>query len=148
MDMQARLADDLKTALRSGDADRKRTLRLMLAELKNAAIEAHGELDEKTVSVILQRQARQRKEAIEEYEKAGRDDLVASEAAELAIIEEYMPHQMTEAEIEAAAREKIAEVGATGPQDMGRVMGPLMQQLAGQADGATVNATVRRLLAE
>lgn len=147
MSLSERLSEDLLSAVRSGDEDKKRTLRLLIAELKNAAIEAREELGDDAALAVLQRQARQRRDSIEEFAKAGRDDLVASEQAELDIIESYLPQQMSPEEIEEAARRQIEAVGATGPSDMGRVMGPLMKELSGRADGRLVNETVRKLLA-
>jgi uncharacterized protein len=146
-DLEQRLAEDLKAALRAGDEDRKRTVRLLIAAMKNARIDAPGhQLDPAAQLTVIQRQARERRESIAAYEQGHRPDLVAREQAELTIIESYLPTQLTEAEIEAAARRQIEAVGARGPQDMGRVMGPLLQQLAGRADGRTVNEVVRRLL--
>jgi uncharacterized protein YqeY len=147
MDLEQRLAEDLKSAMRSGDEDRKRTIRLIITALKYARIEARGELDESAQLTVLQRQARERRESIAEYERGRRPDLVAREQAELSIIDDYLPKQLTDEEIEAAARQQIAAVAASGPQDMGRVMRPLVKQLAGRADGARVNAIVKRLLA-
>lgn len=146
MDIEARLQADLREALRSGDEDRKRTLRSLLAALHNARIEARGPLDEAAQLAVLQRQARQRRESIAEYSRGQRPDLVAREEAELAIIESYLPGALSASDIEAAAKRMIEQVGAQGPQDLGRVMGPLMKELAGRADGKEVNAIVRRLL--
>jgi uncharacterized protein YqeY len=103
-------------------------------------------LNEAEEIAALQRQARQRKDSIEAYHAVGRDEAEAQETAELAIIEEYLPKQMGKDEVEAVVREVIAKVGATGPGDKGKVMGPLMQQLKGQADGNLVNSTVTELL--
>lgn len=144
--LEARIADDLATAMKAGDDDARRTLRLLRAALQNARIEGRGTLDEDGVVAILARQAKQRREAMAEYARGGREDLVAREAAELAIIEGYLPKPLDEEELAAAVRAQIAAVGATGPADMGRVMGPLMKELAGRADGEAVSALVRRLL--
>ncbi len=153
--LETRIASELTEAMRRGDEDRKRTLRSLRAAIKTAEMEAvrlgqlqRGQsLDEATVLGVLQKQAKQRRESIALYREGGRDDLVAVEETELAIIESYLPKQMSEEEIEAAAREQIADVGAEGPSDMGKVMGPLMQSLEGRADGKLVSAVVRRLLA-
>ncbi len=146
MDFESRLNADLKDALRSGDEDRKRTIRLLLSALHNARIDARRPLTEGEQMAVLQRQARQRRESMAEYERGKRPDLVAQEAAELAIIETYLPAALSMEDLEAAARAVIERVGARSPQDMGRVMGPLMKELAGRADGQTISAVVRRLL--
>ncbi len=148
MDLESRLNADLKDALRAGDEDRKRTIRLLLAALHNARIDARGPLSESDQLAVLQRQARQRRESMAEYGRGNRPDLVAQEAAELAIIESYLPAALSVEELEARARAAIERVGARGPQDMGRVMGPLMKELAGRADGQTISAVVRRLLTD
>jgi uncharacterized protein YqeY len=147
MTLDEQLQADLKDALKAGDEDRKRTLRSVRAAVQNAAIDARGPLDDAAVTAVLRKQAKQRRDAIAEFERGGRPDLVASEQAELDIINGYLPPAMGEADVEAAARAMIAQVGATGPSDMGKVMGPLTKSLAGQADGQTISAVVRRLLA-
>ncbi|MFN2115461.1 MAG: GatB/YqeY domain-containing protein [Anaerolineae bacterium] len=147
MTLEQRIDDDYVTALRAGDDGRKATLRLLRAELKNATIANGGPLDDEAVTRLLAQQAKQRRDSAAQYGAAGRDDLVANEMAELAVIEDYLPRQLAPEEIEEAARRLIDEVGATGPADTGRVMGPLMAQLAGQADGKQVSEIVRRLLA-
>lgn len=147
--LRERLRDDLKDAMRARDATRRGTIRLVEAAIKNAEIEKRGgELSEQDIQAILQRQVKQRQDSIEQYEQAGRSDLADVERAEIAVIEAYLPQQMSRAEIEAAARDVIQQTGASGPSDRGKVMGQLMPQLRGQADGATVNAVVSELLAE
>lgn len=146
MSLEQQIADDLLVALKAGDEDRKRTLRLLKAALHNATIEAGRPLDDTAAITVLQRQAKQRRDSIEQFDRGGRADLVAIEQTELVIIESYLPSQLTEDEIEAAARKQIEACGATGPADMGRVMSALMAELAGRADGKTASAVVRRLL--
>ena len=147
--LRERLRDDLKDAMRARDATRRGTIRLVEAAIKNAEIEKRGgELSEQDIQAILQRQVKQRQDSIEQYEQAGRSDLADVERAEIAVIEAYLPQQMSRSEIEAAARDVIQQTGASGPSDRGKVMGQLMPQLRGQADGATVNAVVSELLAE
>ncbi len=147
--LRERLRDDLKDAMRARDATRRGTIRLVEAAIKNAEIEKRGgELSEQDIQAILQRQVKQRQDSIEQYEQAGRSDLADVERAEIAVIEAYLPQQMSRVEIEAAAREAIQQTGATGPSDRGKVMGQLMPQLRGQADGATINAVVSDLLAD
>lgn len=152
MDLRQQLMDDLKEAMRQQDDLRKRTIRSVLAAIKKAETEldASGErvtLDNDDILALIAKQAKQRQESITEYRKAGRKDLVAEEEAELAILQAYLPQQLTREEIEAEARQVIEEVGATSPRDMGKVMKPLMARLRGRADGKLANQVVRELLA-
>jgi uncharacterized protein YqeY len=138
----------LKEAMRSGDALRKRTLRMILAGIKLAEVERRGPLDEPGLLAVLQKEARMRQEAIADAERAGRPDLVQDNRAELALIESFLPRGLSAEELEALARKAIAEAGATGPGDMGRVMKALMPQVQGRADGKAVSDLVRRLLSQ
>ena len=145
--LRERLRDDLKAAMRARDAIRRDTIRLVEAAIKNAEIEKRGaELSDQDVQAILQRQVKQRQDSIEQYEQANRSDLADAERAEIAVIEVYLPQQMSREEIEAAARAAIDQLGATGPGDRGKVMGRLMSELRGKANGAMVNAVVGDLL--
>ena len=147
--LRERLRDDLKTAMRARDAVRRDTIRLVEAAVKNAEIEKRGaELSDQDVQAILQRQVKQRQDSIEQYEQADRSDLADIERAEIAVIEAYLPQQMSREQIETAARAAIDQLGATGPSDRGKVMGRLMSELRGKADGATVNAVVSDLLSQ
>ena len=148
MGLQQRIDDDYVKALREGDTTKKDTLRLLRAALHNEAIERHGGLDDDAVIAVLGKQAKQRRDAAEQFEAGGRPELAEQELAELAIIESYLPAQLTDEEIEAEARAAIEASGASGPSDMGKVMGPLMKSLAGRADGKKVSSIVRRLLTE
>ncbi|MBN1658694.1 MAG: GatB/YqeY domain-containing protein [Anaerolineae bacterium] len=152
MDLREKLSTDLKEAMRQQDEVRKRTIRSVIAAIKQAETEldSRGErvkVDESGVLAIIARQAKQRQESILEYQKGGRQDLVAAEEAELAILEQYLPTQLTRQEIEAEVQRTIQEIGATGPHDMGKVMRPLMNRLRGRADGQLVNVVVREMLA-
>ena len=146
MSLKERLNSDLKDALRRGEEQRKAALRMALAALHNAEIEAGGELDESAVLGVLAKEAKQRRESIEEFRKGRREDLVAREEAQLAVIEQYLPQQMTRDEVAEAARAVIAQVGAHGPGDKGKVMPVLVNQLRGRADGREINAVVTELL--
>ena len=147
MGLREQLREDLKSAMRAGDATRRNTIRMLEAAIKNAEIEKRGqELPEADVLAILQRQVKQRRDSIEQFERGGREDLAEIERAEIAVIEDYLPEQLSEAEIEAAAQRVIEQVGASGPGDRGKVMGPLMKELRGKADGAAVNDAVSKLL--
>lgn len=152
MGLREQLMEDLKEAMRQKDERRKNTIRSVLAGVKNAETEldANGQrvhLGEDDLIVLIARQARQREESIVEFRKGGREDLVAVEEAEMAILRAYLPQQLGRAEIEAEARQVIAEIGASGPSAMGAVMKPLLARLKGRADGRLVNQIVRELLA-
>jgi uncharacterized protein YqeY len=148
MSLKEQLAEDLKDAMRSGDEPRKTAIRLTITAIKNAEVAAMKPLDEAGVVGVIGKQVKQRKESIEEFKKAGRQDLVDKEASELLVLEAYMPAQMSSEEITAEARTVITEVGASGPSDKGKVMSALMPRLAGRADGRAINEIVTRLLNE
>ncbi len=149
MGLRDQLMADLKEAMRSGDEVRKSTIRMLRAAIVNAEKETGAtELTEADIQRVIAQQAKQRRDSIAEYKKAGRDDLAAREQAELEIIMEYLPRQLTEEEIEAAARAKIEEVGASSMAQIGDVMRPLMAELGDRADGRLVNQIVRRLLSQ
>ncbi|MPZ98395.1 MAG: GatB/YqeY domain-containing protein [Dehalococcoidia bacterium] len=140
------LRADMVAAMRSGDARRRDTLRLLMAAVENGRIAAGHALEDPEVVGVLQREARQRRDSIAEYQKGNRPDLVAVEEAELAIIEAYLPATLSDDEVRTFARETVAEVGAEGPGDLGKVMSPLMKRLAGRADGRRANEIVREIL--
>jgi uncharacterized protein len=151
MALRQQLGDDLKEAMRQQDVVRRRTIRSVIAALQEAETEldasgARVQLDDAGILGLIAKQARQRQESIVEYRRGGREDLVAEEQAELAILQEYLPRQLTRGEIEARARQVIAAVGATGPRDIGKVMKPLVAELRGQADGQVINQVVRELI--
>jgi len=144
-----RITNEWKNAMRSGDTLRRDTLSSLRAAIKNLEIEARGSdvvIDDAAVQKAIEREAKKRRDAIEEYEKAGRPDRAEAERAELAILAEFLPEQLTEEELEALVREVIEETGATKMADMGRVMSALVPRVAGRADGKQANAVVRRLL--
>ncbi len=147
MSLKAQLASDLKDAMRQRDERRRDVLRFTLAALQNAEIAAREELDEAAAMAVLAKEAKQRRDSIEEFRKADRQDLVTKEEAELAVLSPYLPEQLSREEIAEAAREAIQEAGATGPKEMGKVMSLLMPQLRGRADGRQVSEVVQELLA-
>jgi uncharacterized protein YqeY len=147
MGLKERLQDDLKEALRSRDEPRKLVIRMALTEITNAEVAQGGELDDAGVAVVLQKQARQRQDAIAELREADRPELLAKEEAELSILEGYLPKLLSREEIVEEARQVIEEIGATGMAQMGPVMRELMSKLKGCADGRLVNEVVRELLA-
>ena len=138
--------EDLKEALRKGDTTRRNTIRLILSALNYSQIAKGAPLEEGDVLAVLQKEATRRRESIEAFSKGNRPDLVAQEEAELKVILGYLPPPLTREEIAQAARQAIAESGAQGPRDMGKVMGKLMPQLKGRAGGQEVNAIVQELL--
>lgn len=146
--LEARINDDLKQAMRDRDTVTRDALRLLSAALQNARIDVGpgAELDDDAAAAVIQKQVKQRRESIIEFEKANRQDLVDKERAELDVFERYMPQQASREEIEAAARKVIADTGASGPRDIGKVMPVLVQQFAGRADGREINAVVRELI--
>jgi uncharacterized protein YqeY len=148
MTLKQKLNDDLREALRSQDELRKTTIRLALSAIHNAEIAAGKELDDAGVTAVLAREAKQRRESIEEFKKGNRQDLVDKEQGELDILLTYLPHQLSREEIADIARRIIAETGATGPRDKGKVMPVIMAQLRGRADGSEVNAVVTELLSQ
>jgi len=140
------LVDDLKQALRGGDTVRRSVIRLVMAAIKNAEIARQSSLDDADVLGIIAKEVRQRRESIEAFKQGDRPDLVVQEEAELAILNGYLPQQMTREEVLEAARKVIAEVGAQGLSDKGKVMPKLIAQLKGRADGREINAVVTELL--
>jgi uncharacterized protein YqeY len=147
MPLKEQLNADLRDSLRSGDETRKGTIRMVLAAIRNAEIAAGQQFEDEGITSVLTKEAKQRRESIEEFGKAKRQDLVDKESAELGIILTYLPAQMSRPEIEEAARKVIEQVGAKGPADKGKVMGPLIGQLREKADGREVNTIVTEMLA-
>ena len=145
-DLHARIRDDLRTAMKTGDTVRRDTLRLVQAAIKNAEIEHRAPIDEPAVAALLQKQVKQRQESIAQFQQGGRQDLVDKEQAEMAILETYLPEQLSRDDIRATAQALIAQLGAQGPQQKGKVMGLLMADLRGKADGRLVNEVVDELL--
>lgn len=141
------LESDLREALKRKDEVRKTTLRLAIAAVRNEEIAKRRELDDSELLAIVAKEAKQRREAAEQFAKGGRDDLVAREEQELQILLDYLPAQLSEEEIAARAREVIGELGASSPAQMGEVMRVLMPEMKGKADGQVVSGIVKSLLA-
>jgi uncharacterized protein YqeY len=148
MALNERLTEDLKAAMKAGPAGKVRleTIRFLRAAMKNAEIDKKGPLTDDDILGIITKQVKQLKDAIVEFEKGGRQDLVEKAQAEIAVLSDYLPAQMTEDEVRELARQIIAEVGAQGPKDMGKVMGPLVARTKGRADGKMVQQVVKELL--
>lgn len=141
------LRSELTVAMKAGDTRRRDMMRLLLAALGNARIEAQHDLSDDEAIRVLQREAKQRRESIEAYRDGGRDDLVHAEQRELELIDSFLPAPLSEQEASEMVRSVIAEVGAGGPGDVGKVMGPLMKRIDGRFDGRRANELVRELLA-
>lgn len=146
MSLKEKLQQERIAAMRGGETEKRNTLGLLLAAIKQEEIDNQTTLDDKGVQALLTKQAKQRRESIADYEKAGNPEMAASEQAELAIINAYLPQQLGKDEISAIAAEIIGELGVTDAKGMGQVMGKLMPKLKGQADGRLVNEVVRELL--
>ena len=148
MSLKQQLTDDMKTAMKAGEKDRLATIRLINAALKQKEVDERITLDDAAVLAVLEKMVKQRKDSITQYEAAGRDDLAAVEKAEMAIIQAYLPAQLSEAEIDAAISAAIAEANAgSGPAAMGKVMGVLKPKLAGKADMGLVSQRLKAALA-
>ncbi len=144
--LKQKLADELKQAIKSGDKVKRSAIRLLLAAINNAEIARQSALEDADILGIIAKEIRQRHESIEAFKQGNRPDLVTQEEAELAVLQEYLPPQMTREEVVEAARRIIEEVGAQGPGDKGKVMPKLIAQLKGRADGREINAVVTELL--
>jgi uncharacterized protein len=143
----ARLEDELREAMRDRDAERRDALRLILSSLRSAEKELQRPLSDGEELQVLQRERKRRVEAAEAFRAGGRDEKAEAEEAELAVIEEFMPEQLSEEELERIVDDVIAEVGATSMHQLGRVMADVMPQVAGRADGSAVSQLVREKLA-
>ncbi|MGM0578605.1 MAG: GatB/YqeY domain-containing protein [Myxococcota bacterium] len=148
MALRDTLQEDMKAAMKARDRDRLGTIRMLLSEVKNAAIDKGRDLSEDEEISLLATQAKRRRESIESYEKGGRDDLAAKEQAELDVIEEYLPRPLTADEVRDLVLAAIAETGATGKKDMGKVMGRVMPQVRGRFPGKDVKPIVLEQLSD
>jgi uncharacterized protein YqeY len=144
--MRAKISDDLKVAMKAGDKQRVATLRLINAAIQSAEIEAKKTLDDAGVLAVMTKMVKQRRDSIEQYTNGGRPDLAATEQAEIAVIEAYLPKQMDENEVKAAVEAAIKEAGAASAKDMGKVMGVLKAKYAGKMDFQKASAAVKAAL--
>ena len=147
MSLKTQLTDDMKTAMKAGDKVRLGVIRLINAAIKQREVDERIELDDAAVLAVLEKMVKQRKDSVSQYEAANREDLAAIERAEIAVIETYLPAKLGEGEILAAIDAAIAQTGAAGPADMGKLMGVLKPTLAGQADMGQVSALLKKRLA-
>lgn len=147
MSLKDKITEDMKAAMRAREAGRLGTIRLLLAAIKQREVDEQATLDDTAVLTVIDKMIKQRKDSITQFQQAGRDDLVAQEQAELTVLQDYMPAQLSADETLAEVRKAVAETGAAGPQDMGKVMGVLKPRLAGRADMTAVSAQVKAVLA-
>ena len=148
MSLKDQITEDMKNAMRAKEVARLGTIRLLLAAIKQREVDDRIVMDDASVITTVEKMIKQRKDSISQFEKAKRDDLVAIEAAEMVILQAYLPAQLSDAEVAAAVAAAVASTGAAGPQDMGKVIGVLKGQLAGKADMGKVSGLVKAALAK
>lgn len=146
MSLNERLNEDMKQAMRSQDKFKLSVIRMVRSAIKNIEIDQRKTLDDTEVLDVLSREIKQRKDSLQEFQNAGRDEMANSLQAEIAILMEYLPQQLTEEEVKVIVQQTIQEVGASSKADMGKVMGALMPKVKGRADGKIVNQFVQQLL--
>ncbi|WP_246792450.1 GatB/YqeY domain-containing protein [Burkholderia perseverans] len=147
MSLKDQISEDMKTAMRAKDSLRLGAIRLLLSAIKQREVDERITLDDAGVTSIVDKMLKQRKDSISQFQAAGRDDLAAQEQAEMAVLIAYMPAQLSDAEVADAVQEVVVELGASGPQDLGRVMAALKTRLAGKADMTAVAGLAKAALA-
>jgi uncharacterized protein YqeY len=148
MSLKQQITDDMKNAMRARETARLGTIRLLTAAIKQKEVDERIELDDRQVLAIIEKMIKQRKDSISQFEAGGRQDLADIEKAEMVILSAYMPSALSDAEVQAAVAAAVAESGAAGPQDMGKVMAIVKPRLAGRADMTAVSALVKAALAK
>jgi len=148
MSLKEKITEDMKAAMRAKDMGRLATIRLLTAAMKQKEVDERIELGDAQILTIIEKMIKQRKDSITQFEAGGRPDLAEIEKGEVAVLSEYMPAALSDAEVQAAVDAAVAETGAAGPQDMGKVMAVLKQKLAGRADMTAVSAKVKAALAK
>ena len=146
MNLRDRVTEDMKSAMRAKDAARLGTIRLLLAAIKQREVDERITLDDAQVIAVLEKMVKQRKESIAQFEQGGRTDLADKERAEIALLQAYLPAQLSEAEVDALIKEAIAATGAASVKDMGKVMGAVKAKAAGRADMGAVSARIKAAL--
>ena len=147
MSLKARITEDMKTAMKAKEAGKPAAIRLLLAAIKQKEVDERAELDDAAVAAVIEKLVKQRKDSVSQYEAAARQDLADVEKAEIAVLSAYLPEKMSAVEMAAAVAAAVAETGAKGPADMGKLMAVLKPQLAGKADMAEVSKLVKAALA-
>ena len=146
MSLKNQITEDMKSAMKAGDKDRLKTVRLIMAAIKQVEVDKRIELDDAGVLSVLDKMVKQRRDSVTQFETGGRDDLAAIEKAEIEVLAQYLPEQLSAEELAALVDEVIAATGAAGMQDMGNVMGQIKARAAGRADMGAVSATVKERL--
>lgn len=146
MSLKARIIDDMKSAMKAGDKDRLKVVRLIMAAIKQVEVDQRKELDDAAVLSVLDKMVKQRRDSVEQFEKGGRQDLADIELAEIAVLDNYLPEQLSDAELDALIDAAISETGAESIRDMGKVMGRIKAEAAGRADMGAVGARVKTRL--
>ncbi|MDJ0919229.1 MAG: GatB/YqeY domain-containing protein [Woeseiaceae bacterium] len=147
MSLKGTIADDMKTAMKAGDKDRLKVVRLILNDIKRVELDTRSELNDAAVLGVVEKMVKQRRDSVEQFTKGGRTDLADIESAEIAVLEAYLPEQLDDAQIDAIIDETIGQTGAESIRDMGKVMGAIKAKVAGQADMGVVGAKVKARLA-
>ncbi|MCO5175538.1 MAG: GatB/YqeY domain-containing protein [Thermomicrobiales bacterium] len=143
MSLAEQLVSDLRDAMKSGDTQRREVIRFLRASIKNAEIDKHAELTDEEIEAVIRGQIKQRRDSIDMFRKGGRDDLADAEAAQVAVLQTYLPAQISDDEAEELVRRVVEESGATSPKEMGKLMPALMQAAAGRVEGRTLSALAR-----
>ena len=146
MSLKNQITEDMKSAMKAGEKDRLKVVRLILAAIKQVEVDTRAELDDTAVLGVLNKMVKQRRDSVEQFEKGDREDLAAIERAEIEVLENYLPEQMSAEDLTALVDEVIAATGAEGMRDMGKVMGQIKAKAAGRADMGAVSATVKERL--
>ena len=146
MSLKNQITEDMKSAMKAGEKDRLKTVRLIMAAIKQVEVDQRVELDDAGVLSVLDKMVKQRRDSVEQFEKGGRDDLAAIEKAEIEVLANYLPEQLSAEELAALVDEVIAATGAEGMRDMGKVMGQIKAKAAGRADMGAVSASVKERL--
>jgi uncharacterized protein YqeY len=147
MSLKHRLTEDMKAAMKAGDKQRLGVIRLINAAIKQREVDERIELDDAQVLAVLEKMQKQRRDSVSQYEAASREDLAAVERAEIEVIQAYLPTPLSKAEVDAFIAKAIADAGAAGPKDMGKVIGLVKPQVAGRADMGAISAIVKQKLA-
>ena len=146
MSLKGKITDDMKSAMKAGEKDRLKAVRLILAAIKQIEVDTRTELDDAAILSVLDKMVKQRRDSVEQFQKGGRDDLVNIELAEIAVIETYLPEQLSNEELDTLIDEVISATGAESIRDMGKVMGQIKSKAAGRADMGAVGAKVKARL--